>query len=87
MTSVLFWLWNVLVWIDQGLNVIFAPLLNALLRPELHFGSPDETLSSVFGKNVRVNRCRVCRWICMLLHVFDKNHCENSIEDDEGAER
>ena len=77
------WLWNIFIWLDQGVNVIFAPLLNWLLKPENgRFGDPDETLSSVFGKNRK--NCKACYWICMALHLLDKNHCQKSIELDEG---
>lgn len=78
------WFWNVLVWIDQGVNVVFGWLLNVALRPHYTFGYPDETLSSVFGKNVRTGSCRFCGWICRLLDAVDPNHCSKSIESDEG---
>ena len=48
------------------------------------FGANDETLSSVFGKNRRLGTCRPCIWMCMLLHKLDRNHCEKTIELDEG---
>ncbi len=76
------WLWNVLIWIDQGVNVLLGPILNLLLSPRFRFGDPDETLSSVFGKNRK--ECKACYWICRALHLLDKNHCEKSIELDEG---
>ena len=76
------WLWNILISIDQFINVLFGPLLNWLLRPKAKFGDPDETLSSVFGKNKK--NCKTCYFICMALHLLDKNHCEESIETDEG---
>lgn len=77
------WFWNVLIWIDQGVNVILGPVLNLLLRPENGlFGDPDETLSSVFGKNKK--NCKACRILCLILHFLDKDHCERSIELDEG---
>jgi hypothetical protein len=71
MKSVSRYLWNVLIWIDQGLNVLFA-------------GDPDETLSSRMGKAVREDRCTFCKAFCWFLDLFDKNHCEKSIEEDEG---
>ena len=47
------YLWNLLVALDQLANVLLAPALNATLRPTAaRFGHPDETLSSVLGKNV-----------------------------------
>lgn len=78
------WLFNVLVSLDQFLNVLLGPSLNAILKPVAKFGYPDETLSSVFGKNVESGTCRACRFMCRMLHWFDKNHCQESIESDEG---
>lgn len=69
--------WNVLIWIDQGVNVVFAPVLNVVFKPA-KFGDPDETLSSVFGKYS--NQCIWCSRICKLLNLVDKNHCKDSIE-------
>jgi len=70
--------WNLLVWIDQGLNVLVGLFADG-------FGDPDETLSSVFGKKVRAGKCPVCTFICKyILHPIDKNHCEKSVEADEG---
>lgn len=80
MKSVSKYLFNILIWIDQGINVILAPLLNIIFKPG-KFGNPDETLSSVFGKNQ--DRCKLCSIICRLLHMIDKNHCEKSVEYDE----
>lgn len=78
------YLWQILIWLDQGANVIFSPLLNVLLKPENGgFGSADETLSSVFGKNR--DNCKACFWLCLVLHRLDKNHCAKSIELDEQA--
>jgi len=63
-------LWNVLIGIDQTVNAAMA-------------GDPDETISSRAGKAAREGK----RWGCVLcrfLDLFEKNHCEISIEDDEG---
>ena len=47
------YLWNLLVALDQLANALLAPVLNVALRPTVaRFGHPDETLSSVLGKNV-----------------------------------
>ena len=78
------WLWNILISIDQFFNVLLSPLLNWTLKPDYKFGDEDETLSSVFGKNKA--KCKACYWICRALHLIDKNHCEESIELDEGNE-
>lgn len=85
------WIWRVLLWIDQGANVLFSPLLNWILHhqtagnPPAWFGYEDETLSSVFGKNREV--CKACYVVCRLLHWVDKDHCKKSIEADEGCDR
>lgn len=79
------WFWRVLVSIDQLLNVVFGPALNALLRPKKAlFGAPDETLSSVLGKGMRNGDCKLCRPICWVIGWIDPNHCTNNIEEDEG---
>lgn len=79
------WLWRILVWLDQGANVIFGPLLNALTHADVaHFGYPDETLSSVFGKNVRQGQCTLCKRMCRFLNWIDPRHCTTAIEEDEG---
>ena len=77
------YLWNILVSLDQFVNVLLSPLLNAALNPVVKFGNPDETLSSVFGKNIEQGACRGCRIICKFLHGIDPNHCNKSIERDE----
>jgi len=78
--------WNLLLTLDQGANVLLGPLLNLLLRPRVaRFGDPDETLSSVFGKNVRGGACRGCRLVCRVLNWIDPGHCLASIEGDEGG--
>lgn len=66
--------WNILIWLDQGANVVLLG------------GDPDETLSSVFGKKVRRNVCPICKFFCYLLNKIDPNHCEKSIEHDEGKD-
>jgi hypothetical protein len=81
------YIWAVLIWIDQGFNVLLGPLLNfALKSPENElWGHPDETLSSVMGKQIRAGRCKGCKVICWILNKLDPrpgDHCENAIEDD-----
>lgn len=60
--------WFLFIAIDQFVNVAFG-------------GYPDETLSSRMGKRPK---CKVCRFICRLLNIIDPNHCQKSIEMDEG---
>ena len=75
--------WRLLVSIDQFFNVLLSPVLNAVLKPHYRFGNEDETLSSVFGKNVELGSCKGCYYICRVLHLIDPGHCKNSIERDE----
>lgn len=71
--------------LDQTVNAVFGPLLNLLLSEGgAPFGAADETLSSVMGKNVERGTCRVCTWVCRVLHAIDSDHCRDSIERDEG---
>ena len=75
--------WNILIWGDQGLNTVLAPVLNRYYKPDpMHeFGSPDETISSVIGKN----RTRNPKFIRAdkFLDRFEKDHTQKSIEWDE----
>ena len=46
-------------------------------------GHEDETISSRAGKAAREGK----RWgcvLCRLLNVFDNDHCQKTIEEDEG---
>ena len=60
--------------------IAFDQLINALLG-----GDPDETISSRMGKLIEQDKCPFCYWICThFLHKLDPNHCQKSIERDEG---
>ncbi|MGO3029550.1 hypothetical protein [Pseudomonas helleri] len=62
--------WRLAVSFDQLANTAFG-------------GSEDETISSRAGKAARKGK----RWgcvLCRLLDWFEPNHCEGSIEMDEG---
>ena len=65
------YIWNLLISIDQLANTIFG-------------GYPDETLSSRWGKLAREEH-KFAMFMCNLLHIFDKGHCEKCIEEDEGV--
>jgi hypothetical protein len=78
------WAIRVLVAIDQLINAVFGGVLNYALSPTYRFGFPDETLSSVFGKNVRSGNCRVCGLVCWALDKLDPGHCARNVEPDEG---
>ena len=69
MTKLKKYFWNVLIWIDQGINVVFFG------------GSPDETISSRIGRNQQLAICRFAKRV--VDGVFGKGHCETSIEPEE----
>lgn len=76
------WLAPLLVAVDQFFNVVLRKPLGWVFASD-QFGEPDETISSVLGKELRAGNRRVL-WVCRLLHLFDRGHCEKSIEEDEG---
>jgi hypothetical protein len=61
---------NILIGIDQ--------LFNAILG-----GDPDETISSRIGKSA-IKGNSISKILSRMLDIFDKNHCGESIEKDEG---
>lgn len=85
MKAIIDYIGRLLVSFDQFVNVLLSPLLNRLTSDNAYkFGHPDETLSSVMGKNIETGTCRGCHWICRwILHPIDRDHCKKSIEQDE----
>ena len=74
--------------IDQLGNVVCADLLNLTLikykKGSYRFGNPDETISSVLGKNCKLGTLTsVGKILNSILNLIDKNHSINSIEEDE----
>lgn len=65
------YIWNLLIAIDQLVNTILG-------------GDPDETMSSRMGKHLVKKDSFLCKIICKLLNLIDKNHCVDAIEKDEG---
>lgn len=61
--------WNILISIDQLGNTILG-------------GDPDETISSRCFKLIKT--CYLCRFFCWIADKIDPNHCEKSVELDEG---
>ncbi len=62
---------NWLRWLDEGLNVLTG-------------GDANETMSSRAGKGVKEGK----RWACVLckfLDLFQRDHCQRSINPDDGA--
>lgn len=78
---------SIAVSIDQLGNVVCARLFNfVLIKDDFDnpFGNPDETISSVLGKNkLSENLTFVGKALSSLLDALDKNHSIKSIEKDE----
>lgn len=80
------WFLNIWVSLDQLWQVFWAPVLNVLMQPngDHMFGAPDETASSVIGKNLDKGRQFV--WVDKVLSFFDPSkgsHGDASIESSE----
>lgn len=80
---------NVWLLLDQAWQVIYAPLLNLVMGPGGHamFGHPDETASSVVGKNR--HKTLGFKYVDKVLTFFDTStkgsHGINSMELDRGS--
>ena len=69
---------------DQYLNVFFAPIFNdTMIKDEGYkFGNGKETMSSVYGKNKKLNKLRKAGYsVTQALHIIDHNHVEKSIDE------
>ena len=81
------WFMNLAISKDQYGNVLGRYLFNDLLITKLsnnRFGSPDETISSVLGKNKRDNTLtKLGTILSNVLDFLDHNHSIKSIEEDE----
>jgi hypothetical protein len=83
------WLPRLAYSIDQTFNAMFSPYLNFFLDPKEHlFGHPDETVSSVIGKNMLTDDRKHWKYIeKILVFVLEGNkrsHSDRAIEKDEG---
>lgn len=65
-----FWVVNVLLGADQTINAVFG-------------GDPDESISSRAAKAQRKGHRWGCA-LCAFLSFFEPDHCEKSLEADEG---
>jgi hypothetical protein len=71
---------------DQHANSFLAKLFNdTLIKTGGHkFGNPDETISSVLGKNKLMGKLSYFgKCLDFILHLLDNNHSIKSIEEDE----
>lgn len=79
--------WHIAISLDQLGNVICGPAMNFLLitsASKHKFGKPDETISSVLGKNQRDKTLNGAGGaIVRFLDLLDENHSLKSIENDE----
>ena len=80
------YLFNCALATDQHANVFLAKLFNdVMIKQGGHkFGNPDETISSVLGKNKLMGKLSLCgKCLDYILHLLDENHSIKSIEHDE----
>ena len=82
---------DVAVSYDQTANAENGILYNDIMLTDMslnEFGFPDETLSSVFGKNKRVyTLTKFGSFWSSLLNKIETDHVEKSIEEDEGVNK
>lgn len=64
----------------KNIFISISQLCNTLLG-----GDPDETMSSRIGKRAR-DGCKVGIFLSCFLNVFEKDHAELAIEEDEGKD-
>jgi hypothetical protein len=80
------YLFNCALATDQHANVFLAKLFNdVMIKTGGHkFGNPDETISSVLGKNKLMSKLSLFgKFLDFILHLLDNNHSIKSIETDE----
>ena len=80
------WFYAWAISIDQLGNVVCKELFNdvLILHTGIPFGNPDETISSVLGKNKKANTLsKIGKGLDWILNKLDPNHSINSIEIDE----
>jgi 8-oxo-dGTP diphosphatase len=71
---------------DQHANVYLAKLFNDILIQNggHKFGNPDETISSVLGRNQIKNKLSLAgKSLNWILNLLEKDHSTKSIEHDE----
>jgi len=88
MNSFITWIFRILISVDQFFNVLLAPVWPLVFWGSKGWGAPDETISSVLGKNYKP--CRACRFMCRIISRFDfasSKHCRDNIEKDEGIKQ
>jgi len=66
------YVWNILIALDQFANALIG-------------GDPDHTISGRMGRRLHDGLpCPGCKALCWLLGKLDPDHCNKSIEWDEG---
>lgn len=82
------WMRDIAIGNDQLMNVVCRFFLDdtMLMKESRHaYGKPDETISSVYGKNARDKTLTKFGWFWSkdFLDRLEKDHSIKSIEDDE----
>ena len=77
------WFYAWAISIDQLGNVVCKELFNdaLILHKGISFGNPDETISSVLGKNKKAGTLNILgKTLDWVLNILDPNHSIKSIE-------
>lgn len=81
------WFFDLAISVDQFGNVAGCELFNLILitnKSYNYFGNPDETISSVIGKNEETKTLTFFgRGLNFILNLIENNHSFKSIERDE----
>ena len=72
MNSLAQYILNWLQLVDQAINVMLG-------------GDPRQTISARMGRNIALGRCRLCRPICALLALIQRDHCAKSWQSEQAA--
>lgn len=79
------YLFNCAIADDQQANVYLAKLFNDILIKKYghKFGNPDETISSVLGRNQLKNKLSLAgKSLNWILNLFEKDHSIKAIENE-----
>lgn len=83
------WFYAWAISIDQLGNVVCKELFNdaLIVHNGIPFGNPDETISSVLGKNKVAGSLNLLgKGLDWILNILDPNHSIKSIEEDENQQ-
>ena len=75
--------WNVFITVDQAANVMLGLGITVFRGESVHYGEPDETISSVLGRKDIVDGTNFLEDVVItFLDYLDDNHVFEAIERD-----